>query len=149
MEGNALRGSELTYTFNLTNLSASEDTFDLLDLGSARKAYVIRNSRSDIAWRPVDRSLVSIAGRSANSMVHSQGVGDLYREFIGAHKFGFDFNLAYIPGSFTQQPEELFDPEYMRKLYKLGFDMAAAGYPWEKMPPGIEEQGNRRPEASD
>jgi hypothetical protein len=29
VEGNALRGSELTYTFNLTNLSASEDTFDL------------------------------------------------------------------------------------------------------------------------
>ncbi len=93
--------------------------------------------------------MISIAGRSANSMVHSQGVGDLYREFIGAHKFGFDFNLAYIPNSFTHEPQDLFDQDYMRKLYQLAYDMAAGGYPWEKMPPGIEVQGTPQPGSLD
>lgn len=31
--------------------------------------------------------------------------------------------------------EEEFDTEYMRALFKVGFDMAAKGYPWEKVPP--------------
>jgi hypothetical protein len=35
VEGNALRGSELSYTFTLTNLSALEDTFDLQITGNA------------------------------------------------------------------------------------------------------------------
>ncbi len=123
----------------LFSLSSPEDTYDLLDVGEDRKAYVIRNSRQAMTWRSVDRSLSSIAGRSANSMVHSQGVGDLYREYIGAHKFGFDFNLAYIPGSFSADPEELFDLDYMRRLYRFAYDLAVEGYPWEKMPPGMEE----------
>ncbi len=123
----------------LFSLSSPEDTFDLLDIGEDRKAYVIRNSTQAMSWQPVDRSLTAIAGRSANSIVHSQGVGDLYREYIGAHKFGFDFNLAYIPGSFSADPKELFDLEYMRALYNFAYDLAIDGYPWEKMPPGLQE----------
>lgn len=129
----------------LFSLSSPEDKYDLLDVATERRAYVIRNSKPRLTWQAVDRNLISIAGRSASSMVHSQGLGDLYREFIGAHKFGFDFNLAYIPGSFTGEPEDLFDLAYMRKLYKLAYDMALEGYPWEKTPPGIEDQGTRRP----
>jgi len=31
-----------------------------------------------------------------------------------------------------------FDPEYMRKLFALGYRMAKSGYPWAKAPPGFE-----------
>jgi hypothetical protein len=50
--------------------------------------------------------------------------------------FGFDFNLAYIPDSFDEEPKEGtgFDPEYMNKLYQLGYDLAKGGYPWIKEP---------------
>jgi hypothetical protein len=34
--------------------------------------------------------------------------------------------------------KELFDPEYMGKLFDLGFEMAKSGYPWHKAPPGFE-----------
>ncbi len=128
----------------LFSLSSPEDSFDLLDLPAERTAYVIRNSKSAVPWRSVDRSLIAIAGRSANAMVHSQGLGDLYREFIAAHKFGFDFKLAYIPASFSEEPDELFDREYMRKLYKFAYDLALEGYPWENVPPGIEDQGTQQ-----
>lgn len=123
----------------LFTLAQPEDMFDFLDIAGDKRAFVIRNAKSEVTWRPVDRSLVSIAGRSANAMVHSQGTGDLYREFIGSHKFGFDFHLAYIPASFSHEPREMFDREYMRKLYKFAFEMAAKGYPWHNKPPGIEE----------
>ena len=76
-------------------------------------------------------------------MVHTQGIGDLYRELIGAHKFDFDFNLAYIPNTFDAEPEELFDPSYMRSLYEFAYELAVDGYPWEKIPPGL---GQSQPE---
>ena len=48
---------------------------------------------------------------------------------------GNDFNLAYIPSDFTEEPNEGFDPVYMGKLFDLGYRMAEAGYPWQKWPP--------------
>ena len=80
---------------------------------------------------------MDIAGRSASSLVHSQGVGDLYREYLGARKFGFDFNLAHVPQEFDVEPNELFDQEYMRALYQLAYDMTVDGHPWKKAPPGL------------
>ena len=119
------------------NLSAPEDSFEVLQIVGRGQVYVIRNSKLEPAWQSVDRSIMSIAGRSADSLVRTQGTGDLYREFIGAHKYDFDFHLAHIPDDFEADAHEMFDREFMRELYKLGYDMAAGGYPWKDIPPGI------------
>ena len=52
-------------------------------------------------------------------------------------KYGFDFNLAYIPDEFQADSNELFDRKYMQQLYQLGYEMAVGGYPWKKTPPGL------------
>ena len=100
------------------------------------KVYVIRNAILDPKWQTVDRSLAQISGRSIDSLIRSQGIGDLYREYAGAMAFGFDYNLAYIPGSFDVESKEPFDMNYMNALYQLGYDLASKGYPWQKQPPG-------------
>ena len=119
------------------NLSAPEDTFETLQIVGRGQLYVIRNSKLEPTWQPVDRRIMAIAGRSAGSLVRTQGTGDLYREFIGAHKYGFDFHLAHIPDDFEADAHEMFDREFMRKLYQLGYDMAVDGYPWKDIPPGL------------
>ncbi|MGI9237325.1 MAG: patatin-like phospholipase family protein [Woeseiaceae bacterium] len=121
----------------LFSLQAPEDSFRNLNIIGQGRAYLIRNSKLEIPWQPVDRKMVDIAGRSANSLVHTQGLGDLYREFIGAQKFDFDFNLAYIPSTFKAESREMFDRDYMRKLYTLAYELAVDGYPWAKIPPGL------------
>ena len=118
-------------------LEAPEESFRALNIVGQGRAYLIRNSKLEMSWQAVDRKMFEIAGRSASSMVHTQGLGDLYREFLGAMKFGFDFNLAYIPDTFDAESEELFDQEYMRQLYDYAYDLAVDGYPWEKFPPRI------------
>jgi predicted acylesterase/phospholipase RssA len=100
-----------------------------------RTLYVIRNSRLDPDWAQVERRTLSIAGRAISSLIHTQGLGDLYRIFLTAQRDGLDFNLAYIPSHFNAPHKEEFDTEYMRALFALGYDMAAGGYPWEKVPP--------------
>jgi hypothetical protein len=122
----------------LFNLSAESDTFRRLNIVGKGRAYVIRNSKLESTWEAVDRRIFSIGERSASSMVRSQGIGDLYREYLGALKYDFDFNLAYIPSEFDAANHELFDRDYMRQLYSLGYKMASAGYPWRKSPPTLE-----------
>lgn len=101
-------------------------------------AYIIRNSRLKPTWQSVDHNIVEISGRSISSLIRTQGIGDLFSEYIGARANDFDYNLAFIPGSFNAVPNEMFDPEYMNALYQLGYDLASKGYPWKKRPPGVE-----------
>lgn len=57
---------------------------------------------------------------------------------MGARRDGMEYNLAFIPSDFEEQAKEAFDPEYMSKLFDLGYEMAKNGYPWKKAPPGFE-----------
>lgn len=132
-DGGVSRQSFLFY------LSKPKETYDLLNTVGQRRAYIIRNSKLEMSWQEVNRSMLSIGGRSASSMVHTQGLGDLYREYLGAMKFNFDFNLAYIPDTFDGKSEEMFDQNYMRELFEYAYDLAVNGYPWKKFPPGLDE----------
>lgn len=103
-----------------------------------RKLYIIRNSRLDPDWANVERRVMSITERALNSMIQSQGIGDLYRIFIISQRDGLDYNLAYIPATFKVQKEEAFDPVYMGQLFDVGYELAAKGYPWQKLPPSYD-----------
>jgi predicted patatin/cPLA2 family phospholipase len=99
------------------------------------RVFVIRNSRIDPYAANVNRKLMPIAGRSIGALIRSQGVGDLYRIFSMAERDGLEFNLAYIPASFDEVPEEAFDVEWMRELFQLGYEMGKDGYSWMPAPP--------------
>ena len=108
-----------------------------------RRLYVIRNARLDPDWAQVDRSTLSIASRAISSLIQTQGVGDLYRIYLTSQRDGLDFNLAYIPKSFTRTLKEPFETAYMEDLFNVGYGLAAKGYPWAKVPPGFAApQGN-------
>ncbi|GAA3908279.1 patatin-like phospholipase family protein [Sphingomonas limnosediminicola] len=103
-----------------------------------RVLYVIRNARFDSPWESVPRKTMSIATRAIGSLTTTQGIGDLYRIYSTTQRDGVEFNLAYIPSTFTQHGKEEFNTAYMRELYAAGRQMAASGLKWEKYPPGYE-----------
>jgi hypothetical protein len=74
------------------------------------RVYVIRNAKLLPKWKKIDRKVIDIAGRSTSSMIRTQGIGDLYREYLGSIVFGFDYNLAYIPDSFDAEPKTVHLP---------------------------------------
>ncbi len=108
-----------------------------LGLKGETRIYVIRNSRLEPEWEAVKPTLGPIAKRSISTLIRTQGIGDLYRIYLGAQRDNIDYNLAYIPEDFEAQPKEEFDPEYMKKLFDLGYHLAKSGYPWKKAPPGF------------
>jgi len=109
-------------------------------IGAARQraVYIIRNSRLDPDWASVDRRMLSIVNRAVSSLIQTQGFGDLNRMYLTTLRDQVDFNLAYIPADFTVPKKSQFDIEYMAQLFERGRQMAAAGYPWAKHPPGFE-----------
>lgn len=106
-----------------------------------RHIYVIRNARLDADWEQVDRRMLSIAGRSISALIQNQGVGDLYRIYVTSQRDKVDFNLAFIPPTFKTPLKEPFDTHYMNELFKVGYDLGAAGYHWSKVPPGLTTPG--------
>jgi hypothetical protein len=105
------------------------------------RVYVIRNARLKPQWQAIDRSVIAISGRSTNSMIRTQGIGDLYSEYAGAAHWDFDFNFTSITSDFDPgDAKEGFNPEFMGKLYQFGYDLARNGNPWQKAPPGLTPQ---------
>ncbi len=107
-----------------------------------RTLYVIRNARLDPDWAQVERRTMNIAGQAVSSLIHTQGIGDLYRIYATAERDGVDFNLAFIPATFTVPHVAEFDNAYMRQLYATGYDLAVNGFPWTKVPPGFALPGD-------
>ncbi|BCG66005.1 MAG: hypothetical protein methR_P3877 [Methyloprofundus sp.] len=101
------------------------------------QVFVIRNAYLEPDYNGVNRSVLPIATRSIDSLLRASGTGDLYQIYALCTRDGNDFNLAYIPPDFIEEPTEGFDPVYMSKLYKRGYDMTVKGFPWEKSPPGF------------
>jgi predicted acylesterase/phospholipase RssA len=118
-------------TLHLGDISRAED------IQRPRSLYIIRNSRLDPEWASVDRRTMSIVGRAVSSLIQTQGLGDLNRIYLTSARDGVDYNLAYIPSDFTAVKTAEFDPEYMGQLFERGRRQAAAGYVWDKYPPGF------------
>ena len=69
-----------------------------------------------------------VARTSIYTLIRTQGMGDLYRIYLGAKRDEMSFRLAYIPPDFDLEPEEDFDPQYMRELFDLAYGLSRDGY---------------------
>ncbi|HSN84826.1 MAG TPA: patatin-like phospholipase family protein [Polyangiales bacterium] len=120
-----------------------DEVLDKLAVPERPEVYIIRNSRLDPTYEAVKNRLLPILGRSIESIVRTQGIGDLYRIYLQTCRDGLDFNLAYIPSDFTAESEGYVDTEYMKKLFDMAFDLAKVGYAWEKAPPKLDTESIR------
>jgi hypothetical protein len=100
-----------------------------------RTAYVIRNARLDAEWASVDRRLLSIVGRSIDTMIHYSGYNDVVRIYFTSQRDGVDYKLGYIGADFNFPHKESFDRQYMRALFEYGQAAVKKGAVWHSTPP--------------
>ncbi len=103
-----------------------------------RVAYIIRNARLDPDWASTQRRTMPIAMRAIDSLTRTQGIGDLYRIYATTQRDGVDYNLTYIPATFTVPHKEMFNTAYMKALYDVGVKAGEATNSWKKYPPGFD-----------
>ncbi len=101
------------------------------------RLYIIRNSRVQPRWEIIERRVRNIAARTIRSLLHNQGISDMFRIYAAAKRDGMEYHLAYIPDNFDQEKEEVFDLKYMNNLFQLGYKMGKQGYSWKRVPPGL------------
>jgi predicted acylesterase/phospholipase RssA len=103
-----------------------------------RNLYIIRNGKVFPEYKEMKPILFYLSERSVETLIKNQGIGDLYRIYAGAMRDSMNYRLVFIPPYFKQESKEIFDPDYMRALFDLGFTLSQKGDYWLKAPPGIE-----------
>ncbi len=102
-----------------------------------RRLYIIRNARPGADPETVPRNTMKIADRAIATLIQAQGLSDLYQLYVIAQRDGIDYNVAYIPQSFSERLSGPFDQAYMRSLYSVGRDTMLSGGAWFSAPPGF------------
>ncbi|MFW2405646.1 MAG: patatin-like phospholipase family protein [Gammaproteobacteria bacterium] len=109
-----------------------------MGLDNPRNLYVIRNAMLTPRWSAVKPKLLPVLGASISTLIRTQGMGDLYRLYLGTLRDGTVFRLASVPPDFDIEATEDFDPEYMKALFATAYELSRNGYDWKTAPPGIE-----------
>ncbi|MBK0399832.1 patatin-like phospholipase family protein [Limibaculum sp. M0105] len=100
-----------------------------------RTVYVVMNNKLKKPYEIVRPRVLSIAGTAASSLLGGAGTGDIYKIYAVAQRDGIKLKVTWIPRDFDLEPEEAFDPVYMRALYDLGYERGKAGDLWSPVPP--------------
>jgi hypothetical protein len=102
-----------------------------------RSLFVIMNERIDPEWAETERRVLTIAARSIATLIHYQGISDLFRVFLTTQRDKVAFNLSYIPSDFNHPDAGTFNNDFMRALYARGYKEATQGGNfWQHFPPG-------------
>jgi predicted acylesterase/phospholipase RssA len=87
---------------------------------------------------PVNPTMRNISEATLAALYISTRDLALYRSYVLARRAGSDFNVAAIPSDFEQTPlPHVFDLQKLQKLFDIGYEAAASGYPWLKHPPDL------------
>lgn len=100
-----------------------------------REVWIIMNNKLQKPYAPVEQGLLSIAKASFSSLIGGSGGADLYKIFAIAQRDNIKLNMTWIPKEFDVETKEIFDPEYMRELYNLGYEYGRSGENWSPIPP--------------
>jgi hypothetical protein len=71
----------------------------------------------------------------------AQSWGDMMRLYVLAAKDNVGFHYISIPNNYEPKDKEPFDPEEMKRLYNLGYEIAMSDNPWQEEIPLSSEKG--------
>ena len=100
-----------------------------------RSIYVLINNKLQKPYEVVRPRVLAIAGSAISSLLGGAGAGDIYKIFAIAQRDKMDLHVTWIPRDFDAESRELFDPEYMKALYSVGYEYGKAGDRWLDRPP--------------
>jgi hypothetical protein len=97
--------------------------------------YIVVNSSLQPEFQIVERSTPSILAQSVSTAIKADLRVLLDRAFVAAQRSGIGFNVASIPANFNAPSRGAFDPDYMKALFKLGYDQGRSANPFAAEPP--------------
>ena len=105
--------------------------------GRPGQLYIVINNNLDPTFAITKPKTLSITARAFNTLVKSDVYDTILGSYLLAQKQGFQFNLAYIPNSFSVKSLELIDPNYMRAVFEYAHAQGRLRGRWEHSPPHL------------
>ena len=104
---------------------------EILGVQGAPRIYLIRNAFIHSEYQTVDPRLIPITGRTIDSLIRTQGIGDFFRIGALAERDGLDLQVTWIPDEVRTEmglkSNEAFDPVYMKALFEFGYRQTLDG----------------------
>lgn len=120
------------------------ELMDMLDVKGVPTIYLIRNAYAHEDYEVINPRLIPITNRTINSLIRTQGVGDLFRIWTLAERDGLDLDVTWIPDEVRDElgvkPSEAFDPNYMKALFNYGYQRTEKGEVWKDFSTLIDAQ---------
>jgi predicted acylesterase/phospholipase RssA len=101
--------------------------------GGRRTVHVVRNGPMQMEAETTRLGVFSITRRSASTLLHFSGVGDIQRMRLLAQRDAMSFRLAHVATGFEAERREPFDTGYMRALFEHG-RLAGLNGAWAEWP---------------
>ncbi len=113
----------------------------------ATQLYVVVNSGLGRDFTVVERSTPIILAHSVAMAIKADLRILLDRTYVAAKNSGVGFNAAIIPLSFSAPSRGAFDPDYMKALFQVGYDLGKSAEPFSAAPPPFP--GAKAPDQGD
>ena len=97
--------------------------------------YIVVNSGLQPDFQLVDRTTPAILAQSVSTAIKADLRILLDRAYVAAKHSGIGFNVATIPASFKAPSRGAFDSDYMKALFKVGYDQGNSANPFADEPP--------------
>jgi hypothetical protein len=97
--------------------------------------YIVVNSGLQPDFQLVDRTTPAILAQSVSTAIKADLRILLDRAYVAAKHSGIGFNVASIPAGFKAPSRGAFDPDYMKALFKVGYDQGNSANPFADEPP--------------
>jgi hypothetical protein len=101
----------------------------------ATALYIIINSGLQPDFEVVERTTPTILSQSVSMAIKADLRNLLDRAYVAAKHSGIGFNAATIPPDFSAPSRGAFDPNYMKALFNVGYNLGKSGSPFANEPP--------------
>jgi len=111
--------------------------------------YIVVNSGLQPEFQVVERSTPAILAQTVSMAIKADLRVLLDRAYVAAKNSGIGFNVATIPPGFNAPSRGAFDPDYMKALFKVGYDQGKSENPFAAEPlafPGSPANGMNDPQ---
>jgi hypothetical protein len=99
--------------------------------------YIIVNGDIDQRYDATPRRLAPIAIRTIETMIKASALSSLYKLYWHAKINGYDFKYVSLPANYEPLDDTPYDPEEMRRMFRIGHEMGEQGDSWSSTPPEL------------
>lgn len=129
-------GATSQVTFVSAEVPIRTATVAALGRNLERHLYLIMNNDLAPPYATIRPRIPDIGSAAVSALIRGSGTGDLYKLYLISERDDIGFNVGWIPAEVPcPDPQETFDPVFMRCLYRVGGDLFRSGELWRDLPP--------------